>query len=280
MDIVDKPDEVRARVHSWREEGHSVGFVPTMGALHEGHLSLIRASVAECDRSVVSVYVNPTQFGEGEDLEAYPRRLQDDARKVDEEGGNLVFAPSDAIMYPEGYSTYVIQKGLTERLCGAHRPGHFRGVLTIVMKLFHIVNPDVAFFGRKDYQQYVILQRMVRDMNMAVTVKAQPIVREDDGLAVSSRNEYLSKSERCQAACLHEALQTAREMFHNGKKNVENLRDAMREIVESNPDTHIEYVDIVSPDDLQSMKTADEGAVAVMAVYVGETRLIDNMPLG
>jgi pantoate--beta-alanine ligase len=280
MEIIERPEPVRSRTRAWKNYGDSIGFVPTMGALHEGHLSLIRASVSKCDRTVVSIYVNPTQFGEGEDLEAYPRRLQKDGEKVQKAGGDLVFAPSDSVMYPEGYSTYVVQEDLTERLCGAFRSGHFRGVLTIVMKLFHIVEPDIAFFGRKDYQQYVILERMVRDMNMPVEVVAEPIVREEDGLAVSSRNEYLSPQQRAQAVCLYEALRLARRMFSNGETDTESLCEAMQEMIEKNSEANIEYVDIVAADDLQSMEKAEEDSVAVLAVYIGDTRLIDNMRLG
>ncbi len=280
MRIDEQPETVRSQTRGWKNNGESIGYVPTMGALHEGHLSLIRASVDVCERTVVSIYVNPTQFGEGEDLESYPRRLQNDASKVEEVGGDLIFAPSDSVMYPEGYSTYVVQEDLTGRLCGAFRPGHFRGVLTIVMKLFHIVEPDVAFFGRKDYQQYVILERMVRDMNMPVDIEAEPIVREDDGLAVSSRNEYLSEDQRAQAVCLYEALRLARRMFRNGERDAESMCEAMRELIDKNPEAEIEYVDIVEPGGLQSVAKAEEDSVAMLAVYIGETRLIDNMRLG
>ncbi len=280
MRIDEQPETVRSQTRGWKNNGESIGYVPTMGALHEGHLSLIRASVDVCERTVVSIYVNPTQFGEGEDLESYPRRLQNDASKVEEVGGDLIFAPSDSVMYPEGYSTYVVQEDLTGRLCGAFRPGHFRGVLTIVMKLFHIVEPDVAFFGRKDYQQYVILERMVRDMNMPVDIEAEPIVREDDGLAVSSRNEYLSEDQRAQAVCLYEALRLARRMFRNGERDAESMCEAMRELIDKNPEAEIEYVDIVEPGGLQSVAKAEKDSVAMLAVYIGETRLIDNMRLG
>jgi pantoate--beta-alanine ligase len=258
----------------------TVGLVPTMGALHEGHLSLARASVSECDRTVCSIFVNPTQFGEGEDFEEYPRRLAADVGQLEEVGADLVFAPRDEDMYPPGHCTYVVQEELTRRLCGARRPGHFRGVCTVVTKLFNICAPDRAFFGRKDFQQTVVLKRMVRDLNMPVKIRVMPVVREPDGLAVSSRNEYLSESERDQAICLYRALQTGRQMFQAGEKAPESIIEKMRKVIEENPDAEIDYVEIVSPQNLRPVEEITEDSVAAVAAYVGDTRLIDNMPFG
>lgn len=280
MDILKSPEKTRVTVDDWRADGLCVGLVPTMGALHEGHLSLVRTSVIECDRTVCSVFVNPTQFGEGEDFDDYPRRLREDADKLEEVGADLVFAPTDSRMYPPGYCTYVMQEELTERLCGARRPGHFRGVCTIVTKLFNICVPDRAYFGRKDFQQTIVLRRMVRDLNMPVEISVMPTVREPDGLAVSSRNEYLSDSERTQAVCLYEALRAARQMFQSGQTAPAPIIEKMRGIVEKNPDARIDYVGIVSPDDLRPVEDVTEQSVAALAVHVGDTRLIDNMPFG
>lgn len=273
------PDRTREQVRSWRQDGLTVGFVPTMGALHEGHLSLVRGAVVECDRTVVSIYVNPTQFGEGEDLEEYPRRLAEDCAKLEEAGADFVFAPSDQQMYPDGYATYVVQERLTERLCGAFRPGHFRGVLTIVSKLFNIVPADRAYFGRKDFQQSVVIRQMVKDLNFPIRIRALPTVREEDGLAVSSRNEYLTDSERAQATCLYRALCEARRLYEGGETDADALVDAMDRIIGDEPDTDVEYIEIVDPETLEPVEQASDRAVAALAVNLGEARLIDNMPL-
>lgn len=280
MELCKSPNEAYERVQEWRHDDLSVGLVPTMGALHEGHLSLIRRSVAECDRTVVSIFVNPEQFGEGEDLESYPRRLNADADEVESIGADLIFAPSDQEMYPDGYCTYVVQEELTERLCGAHRPGHFRGVLTVVTKLLNICCPDRAFFGRKDFQQTVVLRRMTRDLNMPVQIEVLPTVRESDGLAVSSRNEYLSTRERSQAICLFEALRAGRQMFQRSETAPEPICKEMREVIEQHPEAEPEYVEIVSPKDLRPVEKVSSDSVAVLAAHLGETRLIDNMPFG
>jgi pantoate--beta-alanine ligase len=280
MYILQSPAKTRLTVDDWRFNGLCVGLVPTMGALHEGHLSLVRAAVSECDRTICSIFVNPTQFGEGEDFDDYPRRLREDADRLEGVGADLVFAPNETDMYEPGYCTYVVQEDLTERLCGARRPGHFRGVCTVVTKLFNICIPDRAYFGRKDFQQTVVLRRMVRDLNIPVEISVMPTVRESDGLAVSSRNEYLSDSERAQALCLYEALRTARQMFQSGQTAPAPIIEKMRGIIENNPDARIDYIEIVSPDDVRPVEQVTEESVAVLAVHVGETRLIDNMPFG
>ena len=278
VEVVPSPDEVRQKVRSWQREGLTVGFVPTMGALHEAHCSLIRAAAAECDRTVVSIYVNPTQFGPGEDLGTYPRRLQQDCTAASEAGADLVFAPRDDIMYGEDYATYVEQERLTERLCGASRPGHFRGVLTVVCKLFNIVPAQRAYFGQKDFQQSVVIGRMVKDLNFAIEVRVLPTVREEDGLAMSSRNEYLSPQERKQARCLYRALMDALELYRSGERSAHLLIEKMRQIVAAEPDVRREYVEIVDCETLAPVERVDERSVAALAVRIGRTKLIDNMP--
>jgi len=273
------PESTRSVVQDWQANGLSVGLVPTMGALHEGHLSLIRASAAECDRTVVSIFVNPTQFGPGEDLDSYPRRLDEDCRIAEQAGACMAFCPTARDMYPDDFATYVVQEGLTEVLEGECRPGHFRGVLTVVCKLFNIVPADRAYFGHKDFQQSVVVRRMVRDLNMRTQVRVMPTVREPDGLAMSSRNAYLSERERSQAACLYSALTRARDMFASGETDADAVRAAMQQAIAQADLARPDYVEIVDRDTLAPMETLSERAVAVLAVRIGTTRLIDNLPL-
>lgn len=274
------PDRARREVRSWRAAGRTVGLVPTMGALHQGHLSLIRASAAECDRTAVSIYVNPTQFAPDEDLEEYPRRLDEDCRLAEDAGADLVFHPRDETMYPDGFCTFVDQEGLTEVLEGRFRPTHFRGVLTVVCKLFHILPADRAYFGRKDFQQSVVVRRLVRDLNLPIHVRAMPTVREEDGLALSSRNSYLDQEERRQARCLYEALTRAIGLYRNGETDADCLREAMRRTIDEAPLARADYVQIVDRRTLEPVDQVTEDAIAVLAVHVGDTRLIDNMPFG
>jgi pantoate--beta-alanine ligase len=280
MELVRSAQDVRQKVRAWQREALSVGFVPTMGALHEGHLSLVSASVAECDRTVVSIYVNPTQFAAGEDLEVYPRRLEQDCALLGDAGADLVFGPGDEIMYPAGFDTYVVQERLTKPLCGACRPRHFRGVLTVVMKLFHLVPADRAYFGRKDFQQSVVIRHMVGDLNVPIEIRVLPTVREADGLAMSSRNERLDPKQRKQAVCLYEALKVAREAFTNGETAPACLVGLMEEVIARYGDAKPQYAQIVSPDTLEPVTRVTEGSVAALAVLVGGVRLIDNMPFG
>jgi pantoate--beta-alanine ligase len=277
---VSDPAEARAAVRGAQSADLTVGLVPTMGALHEGHASLIRASAAECDYTVVSVYVNPTQFGRGEDLERYPRRLADDCRLAEDAGADMVFCPPDEAIYPEGFCTYVVQDGLAGVLEGASRPGHFRGVLTVVCKLLNIVPADVAYFGRKDFQQTVVVRRMVRDLNLATRIRVMPTVREADGLAMSSRNAYLSGQERAQAGCLYRALCEAERLYRAGQADAATLCAAMQRVIAGAPLAWPEYVEIVDRETLGPVRVAGEEAVAVLAVRIGPTRLIDNMPFG
>ncbi len=263
----------------------TVGFVPTMGALHEGHLSLMRRANERADHLIVSIFVNPTQFGPDADYEEYPRELQHDREKCDELGCDLIFAPSSEVMYADDHSTTVRVSGLTDVMCGPHRSGHFEGVTTIVTKLFNVLEPDLAVFGEKDYQQLAILRRMVRDLNMPVEIVGAPIVRESDGLAVSSRNRYLDDDERRRARSLSDGLAQAWRAYRAGVRDGERLVEAATErLLESVDREAIDYVECVHPATLERYRGAgreigDAGAVLAMAVHVGDARLIDNLRL-
>lgn len=258
----------------------SVGLVPTMGSLHEGHLSLVDAARAAAEATVVSIFVNPLQFGPAEDFASYPR---DEARDVDllrERGADLVFVPSVEEMYPEGEPVVTVDPGpLAETLCGPFRPGHFRGVLTVVARLFGLVRPDLAVFGRKDFQQSVLIRRMVGDLEMGIEVRTAPIVREADGLALSSRNRYLSEVERAQAPVIHGALARIREMAAAGERSASVLLSKVHEMIESKSLMDIQYTQIVEPDSLRPVDRVESGAVAAVAAFCGGTRLIDNTVL-
>ncbi|NOZ23477.1 MAG: pantoate--beta-alanine ligase [Planctomycetes bacterium] len=279
METVRTIEETRREVRAAKADGKSVGFVPTMGALHEGHLSLMRAGRQETDFLVISVFVNPKQFNDPKDLKAYPRELKADAEKANGVGVDLIFAPSDAEMYPKGAVTFVDQHRLTERWEGAHRPGHFRGVLTVVAKLFNIIEPDIAYFGRKDFQQAAIIKTMAADLNMSVEIKVLPTVREPDGLAMSSRNVHLSEDERKQALCLFRALSRGREMVEAGERDTGKIVTEMKQFIDGNPLARIDYVAIADPDRLEKREQVEPGDVALVAVRIGKTRLIDNMIL-
>lgn len=268
---------LRTAVRNLRRRG-PVGFVPTMGALHEGHLSLVDRAREEADAVVVSVFVNPTQFGPDEDYDEYPRDLEGDRRSAGERGADLVFAPSVREMYPREPSIWVDPGPLADRLCGARRPGHFRGVLTVVLKLLHVVEPDVAVFGRKDFQQSVLIRRMTEEMNLPVRIEVAPIVREEDGLAMSSRNRYLSDRGREAAASLPEALRRARKLFGDGVRNPGALRAAALSVLRE-AGAEAEYVEIVDPTGLRPVEEARGDAVCALAAHVEGTRLIDNAPL-
>ena len=268
--------EVREQVKAWKREGLSVGLVPTMGYLHEGHQSLIKRAVEENDRVVVSIFVNPMQFGPTEDLDSYPRDLEKDSALCESTGANLIFHPEPEEMYTDGFCSYVDMSGLTEELCGLSRPVHFRGVCTVVSKLFHIVAPDRAYFGQKDAQQLAIIKRMVLDLNIDVEVIGCPIVREADGLAKSSRNTYLSPEERQAALILSKTIKLGEDMVKNGEKNCKVILDAMKKNIETEPLAKIDYVKIVDGLTMQQIETIDRPILCAMAVYIGKTRLIDN----
>ncbi len=264
-----------------REENRTIGFVPTMGALHEGHLGLIHEARAMCDVVVVSVFVNPTQFGPAEDFNAYPRDLTRDAALLAEYNVDYVFAPPVEEIYPPDFSTYVTVEGVSEELEGASRPGHFRGVTTVVAILLNVVKPDFAFFGQKDAQQTVLIKRMVRDLAFNTEVVVLPIVREESGLAMSSRNNYLNDEQRRAAAVLHRSLSQAREAFETGERSVTVLTDLVRTIIEKEPLARIDYVSVNDADTLARLdKIDDRPALVSLAVFVGKTRLIDNVVLG
>ena len=268
--------EVRSQVKEWKRQGLSVGLVPTMGYLHEGHQSLIARAARENDRVVVSVFVNPIQFGPSEDLESYPRDFERDCTLCEKTGADLVFHPEASEMYAEDFCTYVDMDRLTKGLCGASRPVHFRGVCTVVSKLFHIVTPDRAYFGQKDAQQLAVIKRMVRDLSMDVEIVGCPIIREPDGLAKSSRNTYLSPQERRAAVVLSRALAEGRKALAEGERSAQAITGIIRGVLESEPLAQPEYVELVDWETLEPVETADRPVLAAIAVRIGTTRLIDN----
>lgn len=276
MQIVTNIEELRSIVKWWRGEGHSVGLVPTMGYLHEGHKSLIVKAVSENDRVVVSDFVNPTQFGVNEDLSSYPRDLNRDAALCEEAGADVIFHPEPEEMYFPDNCTFVDMDRLTKGLCGKTRPTHFRGVCTVVSKLFNIVTPDRAYFGQKDAQQLAVIRRMVRDMNFGITIVGCPIVREEDGLAMSSRNTYLNPKERKAALILHESLTLGEELIRAGEKDAVKVKNAIVKHMKTEPLARIDYVEIVDGETLEPAETIEGPILAATAVYIGKTRLIDN----
>jgi len=262
-----------------QREGKRVGFVPTMGALHEGHLSLVRAARAQCEVVVVSIFVNPTQFGPNEDLAKYPRTFDQDKAMLEREGVDCIFYPSVEEMYPPGATTWVTVEGLSEKLDGRSRPGHFRGVTTVVSKLFNIVQPQAAFFGQKDAAQVAIIRKMVRDLNFSVQIVVCPIVRESDGLAMSSRNAYLNPQERKQALVLSRSLRHVQSLIERGERSADKLIAAGRQAIAEEPGVRPDYFEVVDPDTLDPVKEVANGALVAVAGYVGKTRLIDNLLL-
>lgn len=276
MQIVSTIEELRSIVKWWRGEGHSVGLVPTMGFLHEGHKSLIVKAVSENDRVVVSDFVNPTQFGANEDLSTYPRDLKRDAALCEEAGADVIFHPAPEEMYFEDNCTFVDMNRLTKGLCGKTRPTHFSGVCTVVSKLFNIVTPDRAYFGQKDAQQLAVIRRMVRDMNFNIAIVGCPIVREEDGLAMSSRNTYLSEKERKAALILHKSLVLGEELLQSGERDAAKVRDAILKNMRTEPLARVDYVELVDAENLEPVKKIQKPILAATAVYIGKTRLIDN----
>ena len=260
-----------------RKEGKSIGFVPTMGYLHEGHLSLVRAAKKHTDVVVMSIFVNPIQFGPSEDFEKYPKDLKRDEELARDAGVDVVFYPSLKDMYPENYATYVTVKALTKNLCGQSRPDHFSGVATVVTKLFNIVRPDVAYFGQKDMQQALMIRKMVKDMNMDIDVKIMPVIREKDGLAMSSRNKYLSEAERKDAGALFQSLKTAETLIKGGEKDAKKITRSIEETIMSKPTARIDYAAIVDTKELKDVKTVSGEIMIALAVFFGNTRLIDNV---
>ena len=286
-------EEARKAIKKWKAEGLTVGLVPTMGALHDGHASLVTAAVSDCDRVVTSVFVNPTQFGEGEDLESYPRDFERDCKILEEKGCHMVFHPSVQEMYPDGYGTYVnLESEMTKQLCGRSRPGHFRGVCTVVSKLFNITTPDRAYFGQKDAQQLAVIRRMVKDMDFDIEIVGCPTVREKDGLAKSSRNSYLNDEERQAAAVLYRSIEKAKELAAAGASGTSeasaadphsiaaaDLLKTMTYVVSSEPMARIDYIEAVDGHTLMPKEYLAPGDLVAMAVYIGDTRLIDNFTI-
>ena len=274
--LVRSISELRELLAAARADGLTIGLVPTMGALHEGHLSLVRQSLEATDRTVVSIFVNPTQFGPDEDLDAYPRALDADMEALSECGADFAFVPSAEEVYTADSQTWVTVEGVAATLEGEYRPTHFRGVATIVLKLFNIVSSDVAFFGQKDYQQALVIRRMVHDLNVPVTIRVCPIVREPDGLAMSSRNVYLSPDERQQALVLSKSLAQAESLIRGGETAVKAIEEAMLRLIRTAPDADVDYIAICDPETLAPVETVAGPVVALLAVRVGSTRLIDN----
>ncbi len=276
MQIVTTIEELRSIVKWWRGEGHSVGLVPTMGYLHEGHKSLIEKAVSENGRVVVSDFVNPTQFGANEDLSTYPRDIDRDAALCEAAGADVIFHPAPEEMYAPDSCTFVDMDRLTKGLCGKTMPTHFCGVCTVVSKLFNIVTPDRAYFGQKDAQQLAVIRRMVRDLNFNIVIVGCPIVREQDGLAMSSRNTYLSEKERKAALVLHKSLTVGEELLHAGEKDAEKVKAAILKQIRTEPLARVDYVELVDAENLEPVKKIDGPILAALAVYIGKTRLIDN----
>ena len=276
MQIATTINEVRKQVKAWKKEGCSVGFVPTIGYFHEGHGSLISRARQENDKVVVSIFVNPMQFGPGEDLESYPRDLDKDSAYCESLGADLIFHPEPEEMYTDGFCSYVDMSVLTEELCGLSRPVHFRGVCTVVNKLFNIVQPDRAYFGQKDAQQLAIIKRMVQDLNMDLEIIGCPIVREEDGLAKSSRNTYLSAEERQAALVLSKAVKLGQELVAAGETDAKKIVSEMSALIEKEPLARIDYVKAVDGLTMQQIDTVKTPMLVALAVYIGKTRLIDN----
>lgn len=276
MQIVHTIKEVKDQIKLWRSEGLSVGYVPTMGYLHAGHGSLIKKASEQNDRVVVTIFVNPIQFGPNEDFETYPRDLEKDADLCSNNGAHLIFAPEPSEMYLKNRSTYVNVEDITEGLCGAKRPGHFRGVCTVVSKFFNIITPDKAYFGEKDAQQLAVIRRMVMDLNFDVEIVGCPIVRESDGLALSSRNTYLSEDERKAALILNRSLKLAKASLENGEKNSCKIKNLIKNEIAKEPLAKFDYVEVVDSLSLEPVDVIENKILVAIAVYIGKTRLIDN----
>jgi len=277
MELATTIEQIRQLVRAARAAGKRIGFVPTMGALHQGHIALINTSVRQCDFTVISIFVNPTQFGPTEDFERYPRPLEKDLRLCRDCGVDVVFAPSTETMYPRPNLTWVVVEKLTEPLCGRFRPGHFRGVTTVCTKLFNIVQPDVAYFGQKDAQQAVVVRRMVEDLNMPLEIVVCPTVRDPDGLATSSRNVYLTDSQRRQATRIYQALQHGQRLIVQGLHDPDQILQAVQDILQQAPDLQPEYVSLVDAETLEPIEKLSGRVLLAVAARIGSARLIDNI---
>ncbi|NUF26946.1 pantoate--beta-alanine ligase [Gilliamella bombicola] len=276
MNVVTTIGQVREQVKAWRQAGYSIGLVPTMGYLHEGHQSLMAAAKKDNQKVIVTIFVNPIQFGPSEDLASYPRDLERDKIACEKMGVDLIFCPTASEMYDANFNSYVDVNGLTDALCGKRRPGHFKGVCTVVTKLFNITQPDRAYFGQKDAQQLAVIKRMVSDLNFDIEIIGCPIVREADGLAKSSRNSYLSECERSAAVCLYQAIECANAMIKQGEKSVTVITKAMHNLIVNQPLAKIDYIEFVDLASLTSVDRLEQDSLCALAVYIGKTRLIDN----
>lgn len=279
MKIIRSAAKMRNRVKNERKKGKKIGFVPTMGYLHQGHISLAQKSVKECDITVLSIYVNPAQFGPGEDYNKYPRDLKRDAALAKDAGVDYLFVPPDRDMYPPGFSSKVSVTGLTQKLCGSSRPGHFDGVTTVVLKLFNIIRPNTAYFGQKDAQQFAVIRKMAKDLNLEVTLKALPIIREDDGLALSSRNVYLSQGNRQQALNLYQALLKAGQLIKQGERNADKIKTVMKRLILRGKSARIDYIAIVDAGNFSEVNHIKSKVLIAIAVFIGKVRLIDNITI-
>jgi pantoate--beta-alanine ligase len=279
MEIISTAKKMQEHADAIRRLGKTIGLVPTMGFLHEGHLSLMQESRKRAEHLVVSLFVNPTQFGPTEDFDAYPRDFERDVALAEKQGVDVIFAPTETELYTKEFQTYVILEKIPNHLCGISRPTHFRGVATVVAKLFNIVKPDVAVFGRKDYQQLVLIRRMAIDLNFGIEIVGSPTVREPDGLAMSSRNSYLTPEQRLSALSLYKSLKNAQKLVESGEKNASRIIEAASKLIKSHKETHIDYISICDPETLVDMDIIDRPAIMALAVKVGKTRLIDNMML-
>ncbi len=279
MKIITSPAEIQNCCWSARADGMTIGLVPTMGFLHEGHLSLMRRARTENDLLVVSIFVNPTQFGQGEDYNKYPKDLQRDSEMAESVGVDIIFAPTPEDMYPTGYATFVNAERITEKMCGASRPIHFRGVTTVVTKLFNLVYPHKAYFGQKDAQQAVVIKRMVADLNFDIEITVMPTIREEDGVAMSSRNRYLSPAGRQAALVLSRSLHKAAKLVESGQTDAAEISHTMREMIEAEPLAEIDYIAIVDADTLDDLDIVRGKVLVALAVFIGKTRLIDNIIL-
>ncbi|MFC1883528.1 pantoate--beta-alanine ligase [Thermodesulfobacteriota bacterium] len=279
MEVINRIGDMQNRSDSFRLEGKTISLVPTMGYLHEGHLELLRIAKKHSDKLIMSLFVNPTQFGPNEDFEDYPRDTDGDLSKAEKTGVDIVFSPSADEMYPEGYQTSIRVDKVTKHLCGLSRPGHFDGVTTVVAKLFNITKPHLAVFGQKDYQQLTVISRMVMDLNMDIQIIGAPTVREKDGLAMSSRNSYLSPEERNSALCLKKSLDLARKMLNSGERDAQLILKAVKNLIKKHPFTQIDYINICNPVTLEDVDRLEKENLLALAVRVGKTRLIDNCVL-
>lgn len=277
MKIFTSPKEMQTFVKQAKADGKSVGLVPTMGAFHEGHLSLMRRARTENDIVITSIFVNPTQFGPKEDYDAYPRDLENDSKMAEEIGVDIIFAPTVRDMYPQGYATFVNVERITEKMCGTSRPGHFRGVATVVAKLFNIIPAHKAYFGQKDAQQCVVIRQMAKDLNFDIEIVVLPTVRESDGLAMSSRNKYLNDEERKSALVLFKSLSIAKELIKSGEINSEKIKQKMLDIINEEPLARVDYISIVDAETLEDLDIIKENTLIALAVFIGKTRLIDNI---